>query len=62
MRWQTPATLGVMFGTHSWTGIEPLDHVQTDGQSSEIAAVPKRPSTSVPTCRALSIDALAYRK
>ncbi len=38
-----PATLAVVFGTHSGTGVEPLGPVQVDGQPSEIAAIPKLP-------------------
>ena len=56
------ATLAVMSGINRCTGIEQRDQVQVDGQSSEIAAVPKPPSPSALTCRTLSIDALAYRK
>ena len=56
------ATLAVMFGINRWTGVEQRGQVPGDGQSSEIAAMPKPLSPSTPTCLALSIDAFAYRK
>ncbi|MCY3660963.1 MAG: hypothetical protein OXG36_18315, partial [Caldilineaceae bacterium] len=56
------ATLAAMFGINCWTKVEQWSQVQVDGQSSEIAAVPKPPSPSTLTCLTLSIDALAFRK
>ncbi len=56
------ATLAVMFVLNRWTRVEQWSPVQVDGQSSELAAVPKPLSPSALTCRTLSIDALAYRK
>jgi hypothetical protein len=56
------ATLAVMFGLNRWTGVEQWGQVPEDGQSSEIAAMPKPPLPSTPTRLALSIDVLANRK